>query len=384
MAPSSLPKRADSGDFRHLLVNDVPLLDVRAPVEFAQGAFPCSENIPLLDNEQRHLIGIRYKQQGQQAALALGWQLASAEVREQRQRDWLAFAERHPRGYLYCFRGGLRSHLSQQLMAEAGVDYPLVRGGYKAMRRYLLDELARACAGAALIVVGGATGSGKTGVIRALSRALDLEALARHRGSVFGALAVPQPSQIDFENAVSCDWLKLRCRGRQPVFVEDEGRLIGRRQVPGELQRAMKKSPLILLEQPLEQRITRIVEDYVSAALPAYRQRCGERHIDQFRADIEARLERIKKRLGGQRHRLVCASFAEAATHLARTGSTEGYREGVALLLREYYDPMYNYQLGGRQGEVLFRGERDAVIAWAERHCGANTPPLGTNVRAVT
>ena len=169
------------------------------------------------------------------------------------------------------------------------------------------------------------------------------------------------------------------------MFVEDEGRLIGRRQVPGELQRAMKKSPLILLEQPLEQRITRIVEDYVSAALPAYRQRCGERHIDQFRADIEARLERIKKRLGGQRGTAWCVPALPRRRPTWRApAAPRATARGVALLLREYYDPMYNYQLGGRQGEVLFRGERDAVIAWAERHCGANTPPRGTNVRAVT
>ena len=361
-----MPARADTEDFHSLFVNGTPLLDVRAPVEFGQGAFPASENIPLLDNRQRELIGTRYQQQGQEAAIALGWELATAEIRQQRLSAWRDFCQRHPQGYLYCFRGGLRSRLSQQLLVEAGVQYPLVRGGYKAMRRFLIDALEQACRNAPLLLLSGPTGSGKTVVLQSLSRALDLEGRAGHRGSAFGDLLSSQPAQIDFENAISIDWLRLRHTGPQPVFVEDEGRLIGRRLVPDHLQKAMRTAPLVILECSLEERIDHIINDYITTLAPRYRQAYGEAGMDKFQTDVQVRLERIQKRLGGERYRFLRASFAEAATYFRRHNCAQGYREGVALLLGDYYDPMYAYQLGKRQGDIVFRGQREEVIAWAE------------------
>jgi hypothetical protein len=103
--------RPNTDDYRQLFINDVPLMDVRAPIEFEKGAFPCSINIPLLDDEQRQLIGTRYKEQGQDAAIELGWQLATPELQTQRVHDWKQFVQAHA---LYS------AYVEKQPLAAAG------------------------------------------------------------------------------------------------------------------------------------------------------------------------------------------------------------------------------------------------------------------------
>ena len=153
--------REDTADYRRLFLQDVPLMDVRAPVEFDRGAFPASINLPLLDDEQREQVGIRYKNAGQEEAIRLGLEIATPEFRARRLQAWTDFCRRYPDGYLYCFRGGLRSRTTQQWIREQGIDYPLVHGGYKAMRRFLIDELERLLPQVPLVCV-----SGLTGVVR--------------------------------------------------------------------------------------------------------------------------------------------------------------------------------------------------------------------------
>src|SRR5690606_21350444 len=139
-------------------------------------------NMPLLDDAQREQVGIRYKQQGPQAAIALGLELATPSLRAARLAQWREFYRQHPDGYLYCFRGGLRSQTTQQWLREAGIDYPRVLGGYKAMRGFLLGEFERSVRELPLLVLGGRTGSGKTAFLLQTPPFLDLEGLARHRG----------------------------------------------------------------------------------------------------------------------------------------------------------------------------------------------------------
>ena len=120
----------ETDQFEALLCADVPLLDVRAPVEFAQGAFPSSHNIPLMNDEERARVGTCYKQEGHDAAVALGHRLVSGDIREARIDAWRRFSEAHPDGVLYCFRGGMRSRIAQQwIYEETGVLMPRVRGG---------------------------------------------------------------------------------------------------------------------------------------------------------------------------------------------------------------------------------------------------------------
>ena len=242
----------DTEDYRSLFLNDTPLLDVRAPVEFNKGAFPNALNLPLLNDSERQRIGTCYQQHGQQAAIKMGHDLVRKEIKTARLETWQTFTRNNPKGYLYCFRGGLRSQIVQQWLADAGNEYPRVTGGYKAMRRYLIDTLESAVAECPLTVVAGMTGTGKTEVILAVDNALDLEACAHHRGSSFGRHAIGQPSQIDFENRLAIAALKLRNNGHIGLTVEDEGRLIGRCFVPLSLQKAIKTAPLVWLEDSFE------------------------------------------------------------------------------------------------------------------------------------
>ncbi|SDJ98320.1 tRNA 2-selenouridine(34) synthase MnmH [Microbulbifer yueqingensis] len=356
--------RHNTDNYRQLFLNDVPLMDVRAPVEYARGAFPTSENCPLLDDRQRELVGTEYKRAGQQAAIELGWELATDEVRAERLAAWRDFVERHPQGYLYCFRGGLRSRTSQQLLREAGIDYPLVEGGYKAMRNFLLAELAHQCVQLSFVVVSGHTGSGKTKLLQYARRAVDLEGIACHRGSSFGRTGQPQPSQIDFENQLAVDLLKLG-EEQGPVFLEDESRLIGRCALPVMLRERMHVAPRVMVEEPVEERARRIVRDYVSSALTRFADADEGPHA-ALGAELRDSLARLRKRLGGERHRQLDEQLAAANDELARGGGSEAYIPVVMGLLIDYYDRAYDHTMGKSAGTVLFRGTYAEVAQWLE------------------
>jgi tRNA 2-selenouridine synthase len=360
--------RPDTDDYRALFLADAPMMDMRAPLEFARGAFPSAHSLPLMSDDERAQVGTCYKQHGQQAAIALGHRLVSGETRDRRLAGWREFAQRHPDGFLYCFRGGLRSQTVQQWLREAGIDYPLVVGGYKAMRRYLIEALERSVAQAELVLVGGKTGTGKTRVIQAVPRSADLEALARHRGSTFGQLPDPQPSQIDFENALSIALLKLLDDADVRIFLEDEGRLIGRLYLPEVLRERMRQAPLVLVEESIDARIDVVVEDYVLDLGERYRARFGDAGPRTHAQKLQDDLSRIRKRLGGERHRQVSELMTDAFEQQWASGELGGHREWIARLLLDYYDPMYEYQLEQREGGVLFRGDRNAVIGWALGH----------------
>lgn len=360
--------RPDTEDYRALFLSDSPMMDMRAPAEFSHGAFPCATSLPLMSDEERAQVGICYKQHGQEAAIELGQQLVAGENRASRLAAWCDFAGSHPQGYLYCFRGGLRSQTVQRWLREEGIDYPLVKGGYKAMRRFLLDELARSVANADLVLVSGKTGTGKTRVIQRLNRCVDLEGLANHRGSTFGQLPEPQPSQIDFENAVSIALLKLLAGDQRRVFLEDEGRLIGRLYLPEVLRDKMKNAPMLVVEQSLEDRTDVVIEDYVIDLGRRYADLYGDEGMSLHSDKLQQDLSRIRKRLGGERYQAVSELMAAAFEQQRQSGDLAGHRAWIGALLERYYDPMYEYQLAQREGQQLFSGDRDAVVAWALEH----------------
>jgi tRNA 2-selenouridine synthase len=360
-----MPTRPDTANYRALFLSDAPMMDMRAPAEFSHGAFPCAHSLPLMTDEERAEVGICYKQRGQDAAIELGHRLVAGETKAQRLARWSEFARTHPGGYLYCFRGGLRSQTVQQWLRDEGIDYPLVLGGYKAMRRFLLEELARSVAVADIVLISGKTGTGKTRVISALQHSIDLEGLANHRGSSFGAMVSPQPSQIDFENALSVALLKLLAGQHARVYLEDEGRMIGRVHLPDALRQRMACSPMAVVEESLAQRVEVIVEDYVLDLGERFAAAYGAAGTLRHREKLQDDLGRIRKRLGGERHQQVSQLMTAAFAAQDASGELDLHRQWISALLQKYYDPMYEYQLGQREGEVLFRGSRDAVVDWA-------------------
>ncbi|MBY4675206.1 tRNA 2-selenouridine(34) synthase MnmH [Marinobacterium arenosum] len=357
--------RPDSGEFLSIFLNDIPLIDTRAPVEFDKGALPTSHSLPLMTNEERAQVGTCYKQQGQQAAIELGHRLVSGQIKEQLVARWVEFANQHPQGYLYCWRGGLRSQICQQWMREAGCDYPRITGGYKAMRRFLIDAFERICAEQPMLLLGGRTGCNKTQMIEELPQAVDLEGLAHHRGSSFGRRPGGQPTQLNFENALAVDLLKAEhqpaVRAGQPILLEDEGRLVGRCALPLQLQKAMARSPIVLLEVPLDERIEHSYRNYILHKLAEWQQQLGEAAgFEAFADDLSQSLYRVRKRLGGVRYRDIGELLVRAlAAH--RDGRPALHRDWIRRLLVDYYDPMYDYQLSKRAERIVFRGDRAAV-----------------------
>ena len=351
-------------NLRSLFVGDVPLLDVRAPVEFAEGAFPTAENHPLIDDEQRQRIGIEYKEAGQEQAIALGGELVSGSVKTERIARWTEFLQRHPDAVLYCFRGGKRSEISQRwLLEETGICCPRVRGGYKAMRRFLLDQLEQNSRQCRPIVIGGRTGVGKTRLLERCAARIDLEALANHRGSAFGQHVQPQPAQVDFENALAIALLKLVDAGNPFFVVEDESRNIGSRHVPPAFFARIETAPLVLLEASEEERVDITLQEYVHDALAEFRVDYGKGDAFKRWSDyLIGSVDRIRRRLGGDRHAQVRTMLDAAIERHAVSGDTEGHRSWIAFLLREYYDGMYEYQLARKAERVIFRGERPAVL----------------------
>ena len=359
-------------DFERIVLEGRPLIDTRAPVEFAEGAFPGAVNLPLMSDAERAEVGTCYKREGPEAALRRGHELVNEAVRRPRIAAWAAFHREHPDAILYCFRGGQRSRIAQQWLAEyEGQVIPRLRGGYKAFRRYLLEQLETALPAwlqtLPRYVLGGMTGSGKTRLLQRIPHSIDLEAIAHHRGSAFGRHVEPQPTQIAFENALAYALIRYRHADHPWLLFEDEGRNIGARYLPKALQAGLYDGArLLILETPFAERVAITLDEYVYAAQARYREHDPERGLAAWQAALRESMDRIRRRLGGERHRELVARFEAACRHQERTGETEAHREWIAYLLHEYYDPMYRYQLSRKTLPVAFRGDAEALLAWLE------------------
>ncbi len=349
-------------DYARLFLDDVPLLDVRAPVEFGQGAFPMARNIPILNDDERQAVGTCYKEQGSDDAVTLGHELVSGELKAARVAAWVEFVRDHPEGVLYCFRGGMRSKITQQWIFEAsGVVYPRVRGGYKALRRFLLDELERSVAALDFTVLSGRTGVGKTELLHRLDHQIDLEGIYRHYGSAFGRMPQPQPSQIDVENELAIALLKQRQRYRNLV-IEDESANIGSRRLPVVLKEKMNGSPVVVLEAPRQARIELIFRHYVVEGRQRYQTMLGEEAgTGRWAANLFDALSRIERRLGGSRYAEV-RRLMEAALARPAEIDFELHSRWIDYLLTNYYDVMYDYQLEKKADRIIFRGAEAAVL----------------------
>lgn len=352
------------GTFDRLLLEDVSLLDLRAPSEFARGALPKSLNLPLLEDTERHQVGLRYKQSGQEAAMALGHRLVSGEIREQRMAAWCDWAEAHPEGAIYCWRGGQRSNIVQQWLAAEGFARPRIEGGYKALRQHLLHVTEKLAPRLPLMVLGGRTGTGKTRLLTRIDRSLDLEGIARHRGSAFGGRPGGQPAPAGFENALGARLLQLQDMGPGPIAVEDESRNIGRLSLPEALIENLATAPLLLVELSLEERVEITLEDYIVSGLAERVAHHGDDGFAVFTSWLRDAMHRIRKRLGGVRHKELTAMLEDALSRQAVSGDPGAHRSWISSLLADYYDPMYDYQLRAKADRIIFRGEPAAIMAF--------------------
>jgi len=358
--------------YRRLFIDDTAMLDVRAPVEFRQGAFPHAVNMPLLNDGERQAVGLRYKEQGQNKAIELGHQLVSGAVKKQRVADWIAFTKRHPQGVLYCFRGGMRSKISQQwIYDQIGITIPRVKGGYKALRNYLLNGLQNVMTQSNMVILGGRTGSGKTRLLQTLIQAVDLERIFQHRGSAFGKYIHEQPSQISIENALAVKLLKLHHRAVRSIVVEDEAPNIGSRRIPDAMVQVMQQCTIVLLETAMADRVDNIFQEYIVQSLADYQQTFGSHQgFQQWSGQLQQALARIQKRLGGFCFKTANAAMRAAFDEQRDHTPSPMHKTWIEMLLKQYYDPMYDFQLSKKNEHVAFRGEPDAVRHYLQLHHG--------------
>jgi tRNA 2-selenouridine synthase len=322
------------------LASRCPVIDVRSPGEFSHAHIPGAYSLPLFSDEERKIVGTAYKQESRERAIKIGLDFFGTKMRAMIEKaeaisvEELTVGKVDPPGdlprsktlLLYCWRGGMRSAGVAWLLDLYGFKVYTLKGGYKSFRRYVLDSFKKDYP---FRVLGGYTGSGKTEVLESLKKCgqavVDLEGLAKHKGSAFGNIGMPpQPSQEMFENLLSRTLEGWHAGGeatRQFIWIEDESQRIGNLNIPGDLWRTMRNSPIYFLDIPFEERLKHIVAEY------------GK--LDQERM-VNA-IIRIQKRLGSLETR-------NSINYLLENNVGECFRT-----LLTYYDRWYLKSLHNRE-----------------------------------
>lgn len=329
------------------------VIDVRSPGEYKHAHMPGAHSMPLFSDEERKIVGTTYKQQSREQAIKIGLDFFGPKMRgmvEHAEELVQGFKKHDPTAdsnyatasgnqftipnsktiLVYCWRGGMRSGAVSWLLDMYGFKVYTLIGGYKKFRHYVLETFKLPFP---FRIVGGYTGSGKTEVLKALreknERVIDLEDIAKHKGSAFGNIGMPeQPGQEMFENLLASELRKLTDDSWQmaetqksAIWVEDESQRIGLVNLPNDLWATMRKSPVHFLEIPFEERLQHLAGEYGS--------------LDQERM-IDA-IGRIREKLGGLN--------AQNAVRLLQEGNTlESFR-----ILLKYYDKFYLKALHNRE-----------------------------------
>jgi tRNA 2-selenouridine synthase len=312
------------------------LVDVRTSSEYQEATIPGAVNVPLFEKEERARIGTLYKRQGALAARQLGVELVAPKIPALVQKVTAARGGSKLPVVVFCWRGGLRSRVLTCFLDLAGIRAFQLVGGHKGFRAHVREFLERGKWGR-LLVLRGLTGVGKTRLLLRLKEegypVLDLEGLANHRGSVFGALGLsPQPSQKSFEAFL---WNELR---RIPpgkwALAEGESRNIGKLTLPLRVYESLQIETSLWIEASLDYRVKVILEDY-----PA---------IDELKAAFVAPIQALKRRLGGE--------TVERLLGLLHRGKWEDL---VRDLMVFYYDPLYAHTKPKRRVEICIESEEE-------------------------
>ncbi|WP_199617051.1 tRNA 2-selenouridine(34) synthase MnmH [Paenibacillus alkalitolerans] len=304
---------------------NLQLIDVRSPSEFLEGSIPGSINIPIFDDEERKVIGTIYKQVGIKEAKEKGLEIVSAKLP--------AFVKQFQAiekdKVVFCWRGGMRSLATATFLDLMNVKSKRLSGGYRSYRQWVVNELDNFVITQKCLVINGLTGSGKTKILQMLAEqgepVIDLEGMARHRGSVFGRIGLEANNQKTFDSLLIHELIKHK---NHPYFImEAESKRIGKITVPEFLLSSKKKGLHIFLDMPREERVRNIINDYNP-----------QQYQEQF---IEA-FQKIKRHI----HTPIAKDIEE---HL-RTGTFE---QAFRLLLEYYYDPKYEHSLKEYESEPI-------------------------------
>lgn len=316
------------------------VVDVRTPSEFERGHIPGAVNIPLFDDEGRAIVGTVYHKQSKEAAVLKGLELVGPTLADKVKllkrfyNKFYSLDPSKPQSYcnpvtLYCWRGGMRSNSMAWLFETAGFKVNLIKGGYKAYRTEVLNLFS---SDFHLINLGGATGTKKTIILAELASlgeaVIDLELLANHKGSAFGALGQPpQPTVEFFENKLAFELKRLHDQNpSQRIWVEDESRHVGSCFIPEQFFKQMQAAPMIRIDSSLENRINYLVAEY--GLYP--------------KLELEKALKSLVRRVGGDK-----INYALEALE------TNNLSAVVATVL-PYYDKAYFHSINQRENKDIF------------------------------
>ena len=327
-----------------MLLIDKKTIDVRSGHEYKKGTIPNSISMPILDDDQHKLVGIDYKKNGKESAITLGTNLVSGEKKQKLIEDWINVIKKHGIEYVFCKRGGLRSKTAKKWLKEKNVNIKILKGGYKAYRKEIVEAHENLCNYKGnWFIITGFTGSGKTSIIQDLSSSIDLEDLAKHRGSTFGALIEAQPSQQNFENKLTHSYIK-RYDGN--IILEAESRNIGSVALPGKFYEKMRASKYIFVEADIETRVDNITNEYIKNPLKE-----GIRKSSLLSAYQEA-LGKIRKRLGHDNY--ITINNEMKAAFGAQKSS---HKMWIRLLLEKYYDKLYKHKLDKINKQIIYSSD---------------------------
>ncbi len=301
-------------------LDNVLFVDLRSPGEYEEAHIPGALNLPLLEDDERTTVGTIYKQESPEKAVDTGFAIIAPKLPRLTQE--LKQLSNQKTLVLYCWRGGMRSKSLCQVLNILGIKHYRLIGGYKAFRRYVNDFFAKPFE-KEIVVLHGLTGVGKTEILQNLINtglpAINLEGLANNRGSVFGHIGMKKPpSQKQFEGM-----LFLACRKLQNfprIAVECESRRIGSVFIPLSFFQAMQRGCKVLIYDSLENRISRLINTYL------------DENNTLNEEQLAAAIANLRKRLGSSKVEQLLTLLKE-----------KHYRDVVAILLRDYYDPLYKY-----------------------------------------